>query len=464
MLPPALQLQEDIQPSTASPSREPAAEQDGSYQLPFEVDAVAGGLSLSQDGELSATAISQALGHMAVGSIKLAVGIPDSAFQNPGILQPGIMLLPDAESAFPAAVDDAVAAGVMDAPGRNKRRRSSDLMQADCTMEDSSAQTRPAKALRGSTGRVAAAPSADEDGLALQRNLLQLIVAAGEDGLELEALKEQLEQGSAGEAPAASSTDVTAGTSASDDEIAAALEALVCSRRVRKIHGFDVAMYVSAEHSHRFVLHPLPPGFKPLASRSKAAPGAAGNAAAATAAGPSQGTASDAAAGGAPSGGLEARPAATGGDAQDTVPQQAVDAPTVPDPAAEGALQDPGEPELLMRPWLDHRGHLNRPYFEALSRRVCAIVAKHPGIPESVLVNQLSLVNPENAIELVRMMANQGCLQRRQQQVRAARPPAIFASRKAAAEQVQGQQMTLYFPVVQECFSVWVHAQPPCAA
>ncbi|KAL3699830.1 hypothetical protein R1sor_017852 [Riccia sorocarpa] len=61
-------------------------------------------------------------------------------------------------------------------------------------------------------------------------------------------------------------------------------------------------------------------------------------------------------------------------------------------------------------PWLDRHGSLHPSMFRSLSRRVMGIVVGHPGISEDMLIEQLKVLNPQSARQLLQLLEADGHL------------------------------------------------------
>ncbi|KAL4440566.1 hypothetical protein ABPG75_003567 [Micractinium tetrahymenae] len=60
--------------------------------------------------------------------------------------------------------------------------------------------------------------------------------------------------------------------------------------------------------------------------------------------------------------------------------------------------------DVPVRPWVDHHGRLNARLWEALVRKALAAAARHPGLAEDLLVEELSVLAPQHARELLRIL------------------------------------------------------------
>jgi len=189
---------------------------------------------------------------------------------------------------------------------------------------------------------------------------LSLLRDAGHDGLPAgqvaSRLRAQLQPEAAAAASDGGGVDYGPGPASHWQAAAGAcLQHLVGYGLVRRVAGWAAHMYAASEHSQRFLVHPQPQqGCAPAALPA----GAAG------AAGGQQGAAEP----------LLQEQQAAGGSAQ---------APrgdgTAAAPAAAAVGQQAGGPELLIKPWLDHRGHLNRPLYGALTQKAVNVALRNPG-------------------------------------------------------------------------------------
>ncbi|KAL0040405.1 hypothetical protein WJX77_006212 [Trebouxia sp. C0004] len=84
--------------------------------------------------------------------------------------------------------------------------------------------------------------------------------------------------------------------------------------------------------------------------------------------------------------------------------------------AAVGSVLEAGshgqgpEGHCLLRPWLNHEGQLNEPFWSGLTRRVLSVVMRNPGIPEELLIGQIQALTPQQAKALIELMTAQGVL------------------------------------------------------
>ncbi|KAL0049611.1 hypothetical protein WJX82_006036 [Trebouxia sp. C0006] len=83
----------------------------------------------------------------------------------------------------------------------------------------------------------------------------------------------------------------------------------------------------------------------------------------------------------------------------------------------------------LLRPWLDHEGQLNEPFYFGLTRRVLSVVMRNPGIPEELLIGQLQALTPQQAKALIGLMTAQGVLKQQAiSKISETAVPSIFGS------------------------------------
>ncbi|KAA6420263.1 MAG: hypothetical protein FRX49_09747 [Trebouxia sp. A1-2] len=68
------------------------------------------------------------------------------------------------------------------------------------------------------------------------------------------------------------------------------------------------------------------------------------------------------------------------------------------------------EGHCLLRPWLNHEGQLNEPFWSGLTRRTLSVVMRNPGIPEELLIGQIQALTPQQAKALIELMTAQGVL------------------------------------------------------
>eukprot|EP00877_Chromochloris_zofingiensis_P012685 jgi/Chrzof1/7670/Cz02g32110.t1 len=121
-------------------------------------------------------------------------------------------------------------------------------------------------------------------------------------------------------------------------------------------------------------------------------------------------------------------------------PAQAADTPEVAavchNTASSSLPVPPSSPsgapnEILLKPWLDHKGHLNRPYWKALVQLVMGVVLRNPGIPEHLLQGQINVINPQSAVELLGILVQQQYLILKQHVSPAApTPPSLLLRRR----------------------------------
>jgi hypothetical protein len=62
---------------------------------------------------------------------------------------------------------------------------------------------------------------------------------------------------------------------------------------------------------------------------------------------------------------------------------------------------------VLLAPWLDHRGCLNRVMWQGLVKRLMCVVLRNPGIPEPLLLAQLDAISPAAAQQLLEVLVQQ---------------------------------------------------------
>ncbi|GIL70513.1 hypothetical protein Vretifemale_1252 [Volvox reticuliferus] len=64
--------------------------------------------------------------------------------------------------------------------------------------------------------------------------------------------------------------------------------------------------------------------------------------------------------------------------------------------------------ERVLRPWVDHRGGVNTQMWDTLLQRLLALVMRHPGIPEDLLVASMDVIPPQACRELLHHLAQHG--------------------------------------------------------
>lgn len=112
--------------------------------------------------------------------------------------------------------------------------------------------------------------------------------------------------------------------------------------------------------------------------------------------------------------------AGTATDADRPAAVAAAAAPVAPEPEAGAGPGKGEEPAaaaakaaaavgdgLLLAPWLDHRGGLNRAMWQALVKRLMGVVLRNPGIPEPLLVAQMDAICPAAAERMLGMLVEQ---------------------------------------------------------
>jgi hypothetical protein len=94
-------------------------------------------------------------------------------------------------------------------------------------------------------------------------------------------------------------------------------------------------------------------------------------------------------------------------------------------------------------PWLDERGAVNVPLWRALSSRCLAAALRHPGLPESLLLQQLGdVLSPAAARRLARLLVAGGALEVRRAPAAAASaavPSLLLPAGSAAARWRRGR-------------------------
>ncbi|PRW05800.1 hypothetical protein C2E21_9561 [Chlorella sorokiniana] len=66
--------------------------------------------------------------------------------------------------------------------------------------------------------------------------------------------------------------------------------------------------------------------------------------------------------------------------------------------------------DVPVRPWVDHHGRLNSQLWEALARKALAAAARQPGLPEEAFLEELSVLAPQHARELLHILEAAGLL------------------------------------------------------
>ena len=106
---------------------------------------------------------------------------------------------------------------------------------------------------------------------------------------------------------------------------------------------------------------------------------------------------------------------------------------------------------VVVRPWLKPDGSLNEPFLWSLKEKLLTVIARCPGIFESVLSDQMQpALSPCHVLEVLEMMALDRLIYVRPVLVS---EPSLFGS--AAATR------TCYFPEP-TCFSSFAAMQPAC--
>ncbi|KAG2439156.1 hypothetical protein HXX76_004523 [Chlamydomonas incerta] len=303
-------------------------------------------------------------------------------------------------------------------------------------------------ACRAALATEAAAASCPPSILAeLMEATAALLGAAGADGLTLAELTTRLEaaasgagakpggggEGGEGQAGAAGGrgggggkVSVALSAPATHHHIALVLRGLEGHGLLRRLGGWEAVHFVAAQHSNSLVTWPAPPPSQAQAQAGEqpqpqpAADGApAAGAPAEAQAGAVQPPAGEGASTAAEPAASDAAPttsaaapapedaapaaaaaAAAGADSMDTAEPDAAPAPQAP--------QAPLPPERPLRPWVDHTGAVNAKLWAALVTRVLALVMRHPGVPEELLVSHLDTLPPQAARELLHHMAAHG--------------------------------------------------------
>lgn len=147
---------------------------------------------------------------------------------------------------------------------------------------------------------------------------------------------------------------------------------------VRRVPGYDSWTYVASEHASIFYAR-LPPG--------GAAPSLHPEGTVNSSKGGVTGLHQGGIGGRQPLSAESARAAAgqayeEGGERDAAVPMELDEAGARVVPVA---IEEGGK-EVLLMPWLDHLGRVNRPYWQALVRRVLSVVVRNPGASSGTLV------------------------------------------------------------------------------
>eukprot|EP00884_Botryococcus_braunii_P001276 jgi/Botrbrau1/11149/Bobra.182_2s0004.1 len=121
--------------------------------------------------------------------------------------------------------------------------------------------------------------------------------------------------------------------------------------------------------------------------------------------------------------------------------------------ATSGPCEDMGgSKEVLMMPWLDLDGQLNRPYWRALVQRAVGIVVRHPGAPEAAVVNELQeLINPHSARQLLNVLALRRIIKVQHVTDMPCGPPLLLRNPSAPAP--VAKVVRHYFPNTRWCWS-----------